>query len=396
MFNNIRDIINKKVNLTHKEMISLKILHTSDLHLGKNLSEESFYEDQKYILNEIINIVKEKEIKVIMISGDIYDKSIPSAEANMLFDNFLTKLSKLNTQVLIISGNHDSNERLSYGSKIFNEFNIHIVTSYKGQIEKINIEDTDFYLLPFLKPFHLKHLMSELEYEEINNSNDMMQWILNRENLDRSKKNILLAHQFVMWNGKLPEQCDSESISLNNVGTLDAIDANLLDDFDYVALGHIHRPQKIKRNTIRYSGTPLKYSFSEVNDKKSVVIIDTDNIENIELLELSPLRDMQVLKGRFENIMNMKPNDNIIKVELEDENTIISPMEEIKKRFKNAIALVFINKYETNNTKLKEIKEDATPYELFTSFFKEQNGRDMTQDEDKYIKSIIESLKEED
>lgn len=374
----------------------MKLLHTSDLHLGKKLSEESFYEDQKYILNEIINIVKEKKIDIIMIPGDIYDKSIPSSEANTIFDDFLTKLSKLNIKVLITSGNHDSNERLSFGSQIFNKFNIHIVTSYKGQIEKISIDDTVFYMLPFLKPFHLKHLMTESEYENINNSNDMMKWILKREKIDKSKKNILLAHAFIMWNGQLPEQSDSESISFNNVGTLDAIDANLLDDFDYVALGHIHRPQKIKRKTIRYSGTPLKYSFSEVNDKKSVVIIDTDNIENIELIELKPLRNMQILKGKFENIMNMKPSDDIIKVELEDENTIISPMEEIKKRFKNAISLVFINKYESNNDTSKEIKEDTSPYELFNSFFKEQNGREMTKEEDKYIKLAINTLKEEE
>lgn len=375
----------------------MKILHTSDLHLGKNLSEESFFEDQKYILNEIIKIVKEKDIKIVMIPGDIYDKSIPSSEASMLFDNFLTQLSKLDIKVLITSGNHDSNERLSYGSKIFNEFNIHIVTSYNGRIEKVSIENVDFYLLPFLKPFHIKKLMEEKEYDKIKNSNDMMKWILEREKIDKSKKNILLSHQFVMWDGKLPEQCDSESISLNNVGTLDAIDVNLFDDFDYVALGHIHRPQKIKRDTIRYSGTPLKYSFSEANDKKSIVIIDTDNIENIELCELTPLRNMKILRGSFEQIMNMKPSDDIIKVELEDENTIISPMEEIRKRFKNAISLVFINKYEKEfNDENNIIKEEATPYDLFNTFFIEQNKREMTKEENEYIKSVIESLKEEE
>lgn len=166
----------------------MKILHTSDLHLGKNLSEESFYDDQKYILDEITNIVKEKEINVVMIPGDIYDKSIPNIEASIMFDKFLTDLSKMNVIVLITSGNHDSNERLSFGSKIFNEFNIHIVTSYEGQIEKISINDVNFYLLPFLKPFHLKHLINEKEYEKINNSNDMMKWILNREKIDKSKK----------------------------------------------------------------------------------------------------------------------------------------------------------------------------------------------------------------
>ena len=374
----------------------MKILHTSDLHLGKKLSEESFLDDQKYILDEIIKIVEDNKVEVVLISGDIYDKTIPSVEAEILFDNFLTVLSKMNVKILIISGNHDSNERLSYGANIFNSFNIHIVTKYEGKIPKLSIENVDFYMLPFMKPFHLKRIVSEKEHENINNSNDMMRWILDNESVDKSKINILLTHQFVMWNGKGPEQCDSESFAINSVGTLDAIDANLLEDFDYVALGHIHRPQKIKRETIRYSGTPLKYSFSEANDKKSVVLIDTDNIEKIELIELEPLRNLKVLRGTFEEIMNMKPSDDIIKVELEDENTIISPMEEIKKRFKNAIALTFINRtvkiIEENENK---IKEDESPYELFKGFFVEQNGRELSEEEDNYLKSIIEAIKEE-
>ncbi len=376
----------------------MKILHTSDLHLGKKLLEEPFYEDQKYILGEIIKIVKEKEIDVVMIPGDIYDKSLPSAEASMLFDNFITDLSKINVKLLITSGNHDSNERLSYGSKIFNEAEIYISTSYEGQIEKVSLDDIDFYLLPFLKPFHIKHLMDKEEYENIKNSNDMMKWILSKENLNKDKKNILLAHQFVMLDGKTPKQTDSESISLNIVGTLDAIDANLLDDFDYVALGHIHKPQCIKRETIRYSGTPLKYSFSEVEDEKSVVIIDSDNIEEIELVKLNPLREMKVLEGTFEQVMNMEPSDDIIMVILEDENPIISPMETIRQRFKNAIKLEFKNKYKIIENKASkiEIKEDDSPYELFNLFFEEQNGRKMTNEEDNFIKSLIESLEGDD
>lgn len=374
----------------------MKILHTSDLHLGKKLSEESFLEDQKYILDEIIRIVKDNDVKVVMIPGDIYDKSIPSAEAEMLFDKFLTNLAKLNVNILATSGNHDSNERLSYGSNIFNNFNIHIVTKYDGSIKKISIEDVDFYMLPFLKPFHLKSLMSEEEYIGVNNSNEMLKWILNHEQINQCKKNILLMHQFVMWQDKLPEQCDSESISLYNVGTLDAIDAELLNDFDYVALGHIHRPQKIKRDTIRYSGTPLKYSFSEVNDKKSVVLIDTDDIDNIKLIELKPLRDLKVIKGKFEEIMSLDPIDDIIKVELEDENTIISPMEDIKKRFKNAISLVFVNRNNHVDESNKISSEIINPYDLFMDFFKNQNDREITKDEEKYLKMIIDSLKEDE
>ena len=373
----------------------MKILHTSDLHLGKSLSEESFQEDQEYILKEIIEIVEEKGVSVVMIPGDIYDKSIPRVEAVKLFDKFLTTLSKMGVMVLITSGNHDSNERLGFGSEIFGEFNIHIATSYEGQIEKVSVEDVDFYLLPFLKPFHIKHLIDDEEYENINSTNDMMKWILSNENIDKSKKNILLAHQFVQWGEQKLKRCDSESSTSDSVGTLESISVDLLDGFDYVALGHLHKPQAIRRETVRYSGTPLKYSFSEAEDEKSVVIIDSDDIENFELVELHPLRDMKILKGTFEQVMNMEPSDDIIKVELLDENTIISPMERIRQRFENAIALEFKNR--------RDIFIDPGPgpgpdpadfgaYELFKLFFKEQNGREMNEDEDKYIKALIESL----
>ena len=184
---------------------------------------------------------------------------------------------------------------------------------------------------------------------------------------------------------------------INNVGTLDAIDANLLDDFSYVALGHIHRPQKIKRKTIRYSGTPLKYSFSEAKDVKSVVVFDTNDIENLELFELKPQRELSVLRGTFEEVMNMKPSDDIIKVELEDENTIISPMEEIKNRFKNAIALTFINKNQAICEDINlEIKEDESPYELFKKFFYEQNGRELSKEENEFLQSAIDAVKEDE
>ena len=369
----------------------MKILHTSDLHLGKNLLEESLQDDQEYILNEIVRIVEEKEVNVVMISGDIYDKTIPRADAIKLFDDFITTLSKENVKILITSGNHDSNERLAFGSKIFNEFNIHIATSYEGKIEKVSVEDVDFYLLPFLKPFHLKDLMGDEEYENINDSNSMMEWILKRENLDENKKNILLAHQFVQKGEVPPKQSDSES-----VGTLDPIQVNLFDDFDYVALGHLHRPQSVGRETVRYSGTPLKYSFSEAKDEKSVVIIDTDDIEGFELVELKPRRDMKILKGTFEQVMYMEPTDDIIKVKLLDENTIISPMERIRERFENAIALEFVNirSFIDTSDEGREIivEGEANHYELFDLFFKEQNGREMTEEEENCIKSIIESL----
>lgn len=369
----------------------MKILHTSDLHLGKNLMEESLYEDQKYILKEIINIIKENKMDVVLIAGDIYDKNIPSVDAVNLFDEFLKELSDIDTKVIIISGNHDSNDRLSFGSTLFNKLNINIDAIYNGHMNKYSFDTVDIYTLPFIKPFNLKRYMTEEEYEKITNVNEMMKWVLKQEKLDKKKKNILVAHQFFMNNGTIPELSQSESIT--NVGTLDAIDVNLLDDFDYVALGHIHKPQKIKRDTIRYSGTPLKYSFSEVNNKNHVVIYNTDN-DNLEFIELKPLRNIRVLKGTFNEIMSMEPSDDLIRVELEDENTLISPMEEIKKRFPKAISLAFINSSSNNNSNilLNNLKSDSSPLSLFNDFYHLQNDKDLNEEQTKYLKELIDNI----
>ena len=378
----------------------MKILHTSDLHLGKNLSEESFCDDQKYILDEITNIVKEKGINVVMIPGDIYDKSIPSSEASMMFDKFLTNLSKMNVKVLITSGNHDSNERLSYGSKIFNEFNIHIVTSYEGQIEKISIDDVDFYLLPFLKPFHLKHLMDEKEYETVNNSNDMMKWILSRENIDKNKKNILLAHQFVMWDGKLPEQCDSESISLNNVGTLDAIDVNLLDNFDYVALGHLHNCQSVSKDTIMYAGSLLKYSFAESSQQKNFVVVDMKEKGNIEIKRIPVrfLRDVREIEGYFNDLINQKPTNDYLKVILHDETVSADYRNRLYMIYPNMLSFGVENsqtKYE-RSVLLDEVYQNKRIDELFVDFYKLQNnGNQPTKKQMDLLLEVIEEIKGE-
>lgn len=371
----------------------MKILHTSDLHLGKSLLEESLYEDQKEMLQQLINIITNNQVDVLMIPGDIYDKSIPSTDAVNLFNSFLESLAALKVDVLITSGNHDSRDRLSFGSNIFNKLNIHIVTEYNGEIYKFCKDDVVFYMLPFIKPFHLKHIVNEETYEKITNSNEMMKWILAREKFDESKKNILLAHQFVINKGEDIVFSDSESAT--NVGTIDAIDVNLLDKFDYVALGHIHRPQKVKRETIRYSGTPLKYSFSEANDNKSVVLIDTNDM-SLEFIPIFPLRKLRVITGTFDSIMKMEASEDIIKVILEDNMPLISPMDEIKKRFPNALSLSFANRDDSilNNLNNVDISKEASPLELFNNFFKSQHDRDLILDEQKYLESLINNLEE--
>ena len=374
----------------------MKILHTSDLHLGKKLLEESFYEDQKYILDEIIKIIEEEKVDAVLIPGDIYDKNIPSIEAVNLFNDFLNKLSNLKVETFITSGNHDSNDRLSFGSNLFNKLNIHIETEYNGKLAKYSIEDVDIYMLPFIKPFYLKGLMSEEEYSKIENPTDMMKWIIQNEDIDKNRKNILMLHQFVINQGENLETSDSESII--NVGTLDSIDVNTLDVFDYVAMGHIHGPQKVKRETVRYSGTPLKYSFSEVNQNKSVVILDTEDM-SIDLVPLKPLRNLKVIRGNFEDIMEMQPCDDLIRVELLDDATsIISPMENLKRRFKNAISLAFIDKNYNSEEVLNTenlLVEEKNPIEIFGEFFLKQNSRKLTEEENKILKDVIDEIEGE-
>lgn len=369
----------------------MKILHTSDLHLGKCLLEESLFEDQKDMLNQIVSIIENEHIDVTIIAGDIYDKSIPSSDAIHLFDDFLNKLSKLDTQVIIISGNHDSNDRLSFGSQLFNKLNIHIDAIYEGKMKKYSFDEVNIYSLSFIKPFHLKKFMEIEEYEKVNNVTEMMKWILNQEQIDKTKKNILVAHQFVINDGVPLELSESESTT--SIGTLDSIPYHLLKDFDYVALGHIHKPQKVGRNTIRYSGTPLKYSFSEVNNQNSIVIYDTmDN--SITLKEINPLRKLRVIRGKFDDIMNMIPSKDLIRVELEDEIVNISPMDEIRKIFPNALSLGFINKNKLGSNIIDSdgITLKGGPLSLFKEFYLKQNGLELNSDEEKYIQSLIDNI----
>ncbi len=374
----------------------MKFLHTSDWHLGKCLYDESFFEDQKYILNEIINVAMEQRVDAILIAGDIYDKNIPSVDAVNLLNDFLKEISKKPIEVYIISGNHDSSDRIGFGSEIFDNFRIHIVSNYCGKMKVFSQENVNFYLLPFVKPFHLKHFMAQSEYEKITNSNEMMKWILSKETLDKSKTNILMMHEFVLNAGEKIEFSDSESGV--NVGTLDAIDVNLLSDFDYVALGHIHKPQKIKVETIRYSGTPLKYSFSEVNNENGVIIFDTEK-KVVTPIILSPLRNIRVIRGFYSDILAMETSDDLIRIELLDENTIISPMDELKKKFPNAISLGFVSKLSSSNeifTDIENLSKAVSPEKLFEDFFSSQQGRNLNDEERTYFNQLLNELENAD
>ena len=280
----------------------MKILHLGDLHLGKRVNEISMIEDQKFILDQIVTLVKEEKIDVILLCGDIYDKAIPTIEAIHLLDEFLEELSDLKVKVLMISGNHDSSERLSFGRNLFKRSNLYIASQFNQEIEKITIKEDgyniNFYMLPFVKPAYINHVLKiQTEtYEEC------FKHLMEQVKINEDETNILLAHQFVTVGKNSPELSDSETSSL---GGIDNIDYRLFDAFDYVALGHIHKPQAMGREMVRYAGSILKYSFSEVKHKKTMPILEFKEKGNIDikLEELVPLRDMREIKGPIEELL---------------------------------------------------------------------------------------------
>ncbi len=370
----------------------MRILHTSDLHLGRSLLEESLYLDQRHMLLNIIKIIDDYEIDAIIIAGDVYDKNVPSVEAVNMLNDFLNKLVERGIKTFIISGNHDSNDRLKYGRELFSKVNIHIEVEYKGSISKYTYGDVCIYLLPFMKPFHLKNFISDKEYEDIKTSQDMISWILAHEEIDDSKKNILVAHQFVISGNN---SIDNTHLRDFNVGTIDAIDSHVFDDFDYVALGHIHKGYFVEGNKIRYSGSPLKYSFNDIGNFNSVVILDTDNMET-SVVEIEPLRKLRVIRGYFNDIMKLNDSDDLIRIELNDLDNLISPMEVLKGKFPNALSLGFVSKQDGSNVSDYEMVKMDSLLDLFNNFYEVQNGCKMSDEEYKYFEKIVDLAKEDD
>ena len=272
----------------------MKFIHLSDLHIGKRVNEMSMIEEQEHILNLILRIIDEEAPDAVLIAGDIYDKSIPNTEAVELLDSFLYRLSKLGREVFIISGNHDSSERLAFGSRLIDQSGIHIAPVYRGEAAKHTVKGVNIWLLPFIKPAHVRPYF---EGEKINTYNDALRVAVNAMNIDKDQRNVLVTHQFVTGSSRT----ESEDVS---VGGTDNIDAEVFADFDYVALGHIHRPQNCGSEKIRYCGTPLKYSFSEAHDEKSVTVGELDEDKNLTIrtILLTPLHDMVEIKGAYDEL----------------------------------------------------------------------------------------------
>lgn len=381
----------------------MRILHLADLHLGKILQEESLLEDQKYMLEEIIKKVQEENIEIILISGDIYDRSIPQTDAVDMLDYFLNKLIKdLKKQVFMISGNHDSKERLGFGNKIFENDGLYISSKYEGQIKKVELQDEygklNIYLLPFIRPVEVKKYFED----EILSYDETIKKIIEKENIDETQRNIILTHQFVTCIGEEVERTDSETISL---GGIDNVDISNYDKFDYVAIGHVHRPQRIGRDTARYAGTMLKYSFSEVNHKKTIPIIDfkeKGNI-NIKLVELIPLRDMREIKGPIEELTKKENYKNTntedyIKAIITNEEPVYDAIGQIRKIYPNVLKLEIQNSKSSvsqNDEKEKELQniKNKSEVELFNEFYKFQNYTELNDEQSQVIENIVKEIK---
>lgn len=373
----------------------MKCIHLSDLHIGKKVNEFSMLEDQAYILTKIINIIDEQNVEAVFIAGDVYDKPVPPIDAINLFDDFLVRLSKRNLKVFIISGNHDSAERLAFGGRLMNQSGIYVSPIYHGDIQPITIQDDygdlNVYLLPFIKPAHVRH---SLEIE-VSSYNEAVERAINHMNIDTTKRNVLLAHQFVT--GAI--RSDSEEIS---VGGSDNVDAHLFKEFDYVALGHIHRPQKCIYDYIRYSGTPLKYSFSEANHHKSVTIINIQEKGNlsIEQISLIPKRDMVELKGTYNELVaksfyeHTTYQEDYVHITLTDEEDILDALAKLRVIYKNIMKLDYDNQRTRHQSELSlsDAVEEKTPYEHFSDFYEMMNGQSLNDEQSAFMQQLIESI----
>ena len=377
----------------------MKFVHLSDLHLGKLVNEYSMLEDQEYILKKIINIIDDEKPEGVLIAGDVYDKSIPSAEAVQKFDDFLTSLAKRNLQVFVISGNHDSPERMSFGSRLMDQSGIHISQVYNGKVVPFTLSDehgnVNMYMLPFIKPAHVRRFSEE----EIDTYTDAMRVAIAEMNVDQGERNILITHQFVTG----ASRSESEDIS---VGGSDNVDVSVFDAFDYVALGHIHSPQNCSSERVRYCGTPLKYSFSEAKDKKSVTVVELKKKGDLSVrtVPLEPMRDMVEIKGKYDDIMlkdfyaNTTYQEDYVHITLTDEEDIVDAIGKLRTVYHNLMKLDYDNKRTRSVSKVDGVVdvETKTPIELFSDFYELQNNQPMSDEQKTFVEDLIEQVWEDE
>ena len=373
----------------------MKLVHLSDLHIGKRVNEFNLLEDQAYILDEILAVIDRESPDAVIIAGDIYDKSVPSAEAVRLFDDFLYRLSRRGKAVFIISGNHDSPERIAFASRLISGSGIHLSPVYKGMVEPVVLVDeygpVSFYMLPFVKPAHVRAAFPE---EEVGSYTEALGLAVEKLGMDKSGRNVLIAHQFVTGAAR----SDSEDVS---VGGLDNVDAAVFDGIDYVALGHIHRAQSCTAPHIRYCGTPLKYSFSECSHEKSVSVVELreKGSVNIRTVPLSPLRDMREIRGSYMELC-AKENyagsntDDYLHITLTDEEDIPDVIAKLRSIYPNIMKLDYDNKRTRSGfgSLSAADAQHKSPLELFGEFYEEQNGQAMSSEQEAFARELMEKI----
>lgn len=374
----------------------MKLFHLSDLHLGKRVYAFSMLQDQRYVLEQVCALAEKHQLDGILLSGDLYDKPIPPVEAVQLLDEFLTKMQQMGIAVYAISGNHDSAGRVDFGSRILQQQNLHICGAFDGKLYHVSKEDAfgeiHFYLLPFLKPATVSAFREggeSLTYAEA------VKWALETVDVDTTKRNVLLAHQFVTWKGTA-EESDSETKTL---GGVDEMDASLFFDFDYVALGHLHSPQRIGRDTIRYGGSPLKYSFSELRQKKGVTLVEIQEKGNIttEFLPLEPLHPLREIKGTLADLLEAAEeaggSEDYVRAILTDEGAVYDPVGRLRVYYPNLMTLEMAQRGERQEDfSLRLDQEQLSGPALFAGFFEKQNDREMSEAQKALVEKIWQDL----
>ncbi|OUQ59598.1 exonuclease sbcCD subunit D [Tyzzerella sp. An114] len=373
----------------------MRFIHLSDLHIGKRVNEFSMLEEQEYILGKILNIIDDENVDCVIIAGDVYDKSVPSAEAVQVFDKFLYNISKRDIKVFVISGNHDSAERIAFGSNIMDKSGVYMSPVYDGNIKSVKLQDKygniNVFMIPFIKPAHVRRYF---ENKNIETYTDMMRAVIGTIDTYFKERNIIITHQFVTG----ATRCESEEIS---VGGSDNIDADVFENFDYVALGHIHGPQYISRETIRYCGTPLKYSFSEIRHNKSVTVVDMNEKGNISIkkVPLTPKRDMREIRGNFEDITRKEYYEKInrndyMHIILTDENDVNDAIGKLRVIYPNIMKLDYDNKRTRSEFTLEALEDvkDRNPVDLFSEFYESQNGQTMSDEQREFILKLTEEI----
>lgn len=375
-------------------------MHLADLHLGKRVNEFSMLEDQKYMLEQVLKLIEEEQVQGLLLAGDIYDRQIPPVEAVRLLDDFLTKVSQMGVDVYMIGGNHDSMERVSFGARLMEYSGIHIAAQYDGTVTCVTAQDgygaVDIYLLPFIKPAQVRAVWGQ-EAEQIRFCQEAVEFVLGRITKNKENRNVLVAHQYVAG----AEVCDSEERS---VGGLDQVAASCFEGFDYVALGHLHGPQKVGRETVRYAGTLLKYSFSEVEHKKSVTIVELrDKGETIVYTRpVSPLHEMREIRGSYEEVTDRSHYINTdtkdyVRITLTDEEDIFDALGRLRAIYPNLMKLDYDNMRTRQNraVTVSEERESKDPLTLAEELYVLQNNGPMSQEQCGYLQELIRSVWEE-